>query len=102
MHRISIAAAGLVLSIGAANAASSTASTVDNIQSSPSRNLPSPGTVGAMTRVAQGVATYAGDVRRQQDGTSLDGTSSARMNGHSVTRQSPGTVGASPGSDQHD
>ena len=97
MQKIIIATAGLVLMIGAANAGSPTSSDVDNKSGASSHAQQSAGTVGAMDRVSDGVATSTDDVKRQQDGASLRGTDVAKDGGSLSTMQSPGTVGASPG-----
>ena len=98
MNKFIIAVAGLAISSGVAIAAPQVASDVDNVQSSPVKKQSSPGTVGGMTRVSSDVATGSDDVKRQQEGGSVNGTLGAKREGNAaLTRHSPGTVGASPG-----
>ena len=59
----------------------------------------SPGTVGAMNDVSMGIATSANDVAMQQEGrsTAAEGAKAVAHPMPQAKGQSPGTVGATPG-----
>ena len=102
MMKMYLAAVVVLISFGAAQAQSVDAgpmsSTVDGTNAYYTGG--SPGTVGAMNAVAQGLATSADDVVLQQQGRST--LSDGARPSHDGTRvetsgYAPGTVGATPG-----
>jgi len=99
-----LAALALGLTVGAAHAQSVDAgrksSTVDATTAYYTGG--SPGTVGAMNAVVNGVATSPQDVVRQQQGrgTMADGSRTLNVPAVETAGYAPGTVGAAPGANQ--
>lgn len=94
--------AGLALALGATglSAQTQTPSTTDGAAQQKGQPQ-SPGSTGAMDKVTTGVATSPDDVKRQTEGrpTAADEAKGAAGTAAKpdVTQQSPGTVGAAPG-----
>lgn len=111
MKTVALSALALALALGGAYAQSpaptqtTLGSSVDNAASDQiggAAKNPSPGTVGAMDLVSKGIATSADDVARQQEGRSTASEGAVTLDRQPATQahgQSPGTVGATPGSE---
>ena len=100
MKIISAAILSSVLALGMTTVRAQTASTVDGTtQQNGSQQTPK--TTGAMDNAVGGIATSSDDVRRQTQGlpTAAEEAKGATSTAPKpeITQQSPGTVGAAPG-----
>jgi len=107
ISKLALASSLLALGLTSATAQTTTQptqqapSTVDGSTQPKGDQKQAPGSVGAMDKATTGVATSPDDVKRQTEGrpTAADEAKGAVSTAPKpdVTQQSPGTVGAAPG-----